>query len=186
MFSKLSISLAAALALSAAASGCRARKPNPDQYRRSPRARGGGHGSAAHRRHSGECPLPARTRLARRPANRCPLHPGAWVAPMLARDEAKGRAASVGTHRSPAKRSSWRQVLQLPIRRTGATDGSNARVAVLGTGRMGGAFAHRLKAGGFQVLVWDRTKSKAEALGVGTSPIRPLMPHRMRMSWSAW
>ena len=41
------------------------------------------------------------------------------------------------------------------------------RVAVLGTGRMGGAFAHRLKAGGFQVSVWDRTKSKAEALDVG-------------------
>ena len=41
------------------------------------------------------------------------------------------------------------------------------RVAVLGTGRMGGAIAHRLKAGGFQVSVWDRTKSKAEALDVG-------------------
>ena len=41
------------------------------------------------------------------------------------------------------------------------------RVAVLGTGRMGGAIAHRLKAGGFQISVWDRTKSKAEALDVG-------------------
>ena len=41
------------------------------------------------------------------------------------------------------------------------------RVAVLGSGRMGGAIAHRLKAGGFQVSVWDRTKSKAEALDVG-------------------
>jgi 3-hydroxyisobutyrate dehydrogenase-like beta-hydroxyacid dehydrogenase len=41
------------------------------------------------------------------------------------------------------------------------------KVAVLGTGRMGGAIAHRLKAGGFQISVWDRTKSKAEALDVG-------------------
>ena len=41
------------------------------------------------------------------------------------------------------------------------------RVAVLGTGKMGGAIARRLKAGGFDVSVWDRTKSKAEALQVG-------------------
>ena len=41
------------------------------------------------------------------------------------------------------------------------------RVAVLGTGKMGGAIAQRLKTGGFEVSVWDRTKSKAEALQVG-------------------
>jgi 3-hydroxyisobutyrate dehydrogenase-like beta-hydroxyacid dehydrogenase len=41
------------------------------------------------------------------------------------------------------------------------------KVAVLGTGKMGGAIAQRLKTGGFDVLVWDRTKSKAEALQVG-------------------
>jgi 3-hydroxyisobutyrate dehydrogenase len=41
------------------------------------------------------------------------------------------------------------------------------RVAVLGTGKMGGAIARRLQTGGFQVSVWDRTRSKAEALGVG-------------------
>jgi 3-hydroxyisobutyrate dehydrogenase len=32
---------------------------------------------------------------------------------------------------------------------------------------MGGAIARRLNTGGFQVSVWDRTKSKAEALDVG-------------------
>jgi 3-hydroxyisobutyrate dehydrogenase/2-hydroxy-3-oxopropionate reductase len=32
---------------------------------------------------------------------------------------------------------------------------------------MGGAIARRLKSGGFDVSVWDRTKSTAEALGVG-------------------
>ena len=41
------------------------------------------------------------------------------------------------------------------------------RVAVLGTGKMGGAIARRLKKGGFDISVWDRTRSKAEALGVG-------------------
>lgn len=41
------------------------------------------------------------------------------------------------------------------------------KVAVLGTGKMGGAIARRLKSGGFDVSVWDRTKSKAESLQVG-------------------
>jgi len=41
------------------------------------------------------------------------------------------------------------------------------RVAVLGTGKMGGAIARRLETGGFQVSVWDRTRAKAEALNVG-------------------
>jgi len=41
------------------------------------------------------------------------------------------------------------------------------KVAVLGSGKMGGAIARRLKQGGFEVSVWDRTRSKAEALGVG-------------------
>jgi 3-hydroxyisobutyrate dehydrogenase-like beta-hydroxyacid dehydrogenase len=44
---------------------------------------------------------------------------------------------------------------------------AGARVAVLGTGRMGAAISERLKAGGFQVSVWDRTNAKAEALRVG-------------------
>jgi 3-hydroxyisobutyrate dehydrogenase-like beta-hydroxyacid dehydrogenase len=41
------------------------------------------------------------------------------------------------------------------------------KVAVLGSGKMGGAIARRLKEGGFEVSVWDRTRNKAEALGVG-------------------
>jgi 3-hydroxyisobutyrate dehydrogenase-like beta-hydroxyacid dehydrogenase len=41
------------------------------------------------------------------------------------------------------------------------------RVAVLGTGKMGGAIARRLEKGGLQVSVWDRTRSRAEALKVG-------------------
>ena len=41
------------------------------------------------------------------------------------------------------------------------------RVAVLGTGRMGGAIARRLAASGFDLTVWDRTPVKAQALNVG-------------------
>jgi 3-hydroxyisobutyrate dehydrogenase len=41
------------------------------------------------------------------------------------------------------------------------------KVAVLGSGKMGGAIARRLKKGGFEVSVWDRTRSKAEALAIG-------------------
>jgi 3-hydroxyisobutyrate dehydrogenase-like beta-hydroxyacid dehydrogenase len=41
------------------------------------------------------------------------------------------------------------------------------RVAVLGTGKMGTAIARRLAAEGFEVTVWNRTRSRAEAVGVG-------------------
>jgi 3-hydroxyisobutyrate dehydrogenase-like beta-hydroxyacid dehydrogenase len=40
-------------------------------------------------------------------------------------------------------------------------------VAVLGTGRMGGAIARRLNASGFELTLWNRTKEKADALQVG-------------------
>lgn len=40
-------------------------------------------------------------------------------------------------------------------------------VAVLGTGRMGGAIARRLASSGFDLTVWDRTPAKAQALNVG-------------------
>src|SRR2546427_4583504 len=40
-------------------------------------------------------------------------------------------------------------------------------VAVLGTGRMGGAIARRLAASGLDLTVWDRTTAKAQVLNVG-------------------
>jgi len=40
-------------------------------------------------------------------------------------------------------------------------------IAILGTGKMGGAMARRLAASGFEVVVWNRTREKAEQLGVG-------------------
>ena len=41
------------------------------------------------------------------------------------------------------------------------------KVAVLGTGRMGGAIARRLAASGLDLTVWDRTPAKANSLNVG-------------------
>ena len=41
------------------------------------------------------------------------------------------------------------------------------KVAVLGTGRMGGAIARRLAGLGFDLVLWNRTRAKAESLQVG-------------------
>ena len=43
----------------------------------------------------------------------------------------------------------------------------NPRVAVLGTGRMGSAIARRLADTGVELVVWNRTRSRAEAVGAG-------------------
>jgi 3-hydroxyisobutyrate dehydrogenase-like beta-hydroxyacid dehydrogenase len=42
------------------------------------------------------------------------------------------------------------------------------RIAILGTGKMGSAIAARLSASGFEVVLWNRTRSRAESLGLGT------------------
>jgi 3-hydroxyisobutyrate dehydrogenase-like beta-hydroxyacid dehydrogenase len=41
------------------------------------------------------------------------------------------------------------------------------RVAILGTGKMGGAMARHLSESGHQLTLWNRTRSRAEALGLG-------------------
>jgi 3-hydroxyisobutyrate dehydrogenase-like beta-hydroxyacid dehydrogenase len=41
------------------------------------------------------------------------------------------------------------------------------RVAILGTGKMGGAIARRLNEMGHELTLWNRTRSRAEALGLG-------------------
>ncbi len=46
-------------------------------------------------------------------------------------------------------------------------------VAVLGTGRMGGAIARRLKESGYELTLWDRTKERAERLNVGAVALTP-------------
>jgi 3-hydroxyisobutyrate dehydrogenase-like beta-hydroxyacid dehydrogenase len=45
---------------------------------------------------------------------------------------------------------------------------STPRIAILGTGKMGSAIAGRLADGGFDLILWNRTRERAEALGIGT------------------
>ncbi|MEA2683381.1 MAG: hypothetical protein QOK05_1709 [Chloroflexota bacterium] len=47
------------------------------------------------------------------------------------------------------------------------------KVAVLGTGKMGGAVARRLATMGHDLTTWNRTREKAEALGVGIVAATP-------------
>lgn len=47
------------------------------------------------------------------------------------------------------------------------------RVAILGTGKMGGAMARRLKSAGHELTLWNRTRERAEALGVGKVAATP-------------
>jgi 3-hydroxyisobutyrate dehydrogenase-like beta-hydroxyacid dehydrogenase len=46
-------------------------------------------------------------------------------------------------------------------------------VAILGTGKMGGAMARRLAASGFNVVLWNRTRDKADQLHVGRVAATP-------------
>jgi 3-hydroxyisobutyrate dehydrogenase-like beta-hydroxyacid dehydrogenase len=46
-------------------------------------------------------------------------------------------------------------------------------VAILGTGKMGGAIAQRLNAEGHDLTLWNRTRQRAEALGLGRVAANP-------------
>ena len=47
------------------------------------------------------------------------------------------------------------------------------RVTILGTGKMGGAMARRLSESGHDLTLWNRTRERAEALGVGQVATTP-------------
>jgi 3-hydroxyisobutyrate dehydrogenase-like beta-hydroxyacid dehydrogenase len=47
------------------------------------------------------------------------------------------------------------------------------RVAILGTGKMGAAMANRLGSQGHQLKLWNRTRSRAEAVGAGEVAATP-------------
>jgi 3-hydroxyisobutyrate dehydrogenase-like beta-hydroxyacid dehydrogenase len=53
-----------------------------------------------------------------------------------------------------------------PSPNSGAKD--TPRIAILGTGKMGSAIAARLADSGFELTLWNRTRARAEALGLGT------------------
>jgi len=42
------------------------------------------------------------------------------------------------------------------------------RIAIIGTGKMGAAIAARIAGAGFEPMLWNRTRSRAEALEIGT------------------
>ena len=44
----------------------------------------------------------------------------------------------------------------------------STRVAILGTGRMGSAIARRLAETGIELVLWNRTRTRAEGVGAGT------------------
>jgi len=47
------------------------------------------------------------------------------------------------------------------------------RVAILGTGKMGGAISRRLDSQGHNLMLWNRTRQRAEALGIGEVAATP-------------
>ena len=47
------------------------------------------------------------------------------------------------------------------------------RVAILGTGKMGAAMAKRLASQGHELTLWNRTRSRAESVGVGNVAVTP-------------
>jgi 3-hydroxyisobutyrate dehydrogenase len=47
------------------------------------------------------------------------------------------------------------------------------KIAILGTGKMGGAMARRLAASGFDLTLWNRTAAKARELGIGRVAATP-------------
>lgn len=47
------------------------------------------------------------------------------------------------------------------------------RVAILGTGKMGAAMAKRLASQGHELTLWNRTRSRAESVGVGSVAATP-------------
>ena len=49
----------------------------------------------------------------------------------------------------------------------------SARVAVLGTGRMGSAIARRLADTGIELVLWNRTRPRAQSVGAGTVVATP-------------
>jgi 3-hydroxyisobutyrate dehydrogenase/2-hydroxy-3-oxopropionate reductase len=77
-------------------------------------------------------------------------------------------------HRGP---SSGAEHIHLP-RTSVAAAASRSRVAILGTGKMGSAIAGRLAEAGFELTLWNRTKERALALGIGRVVDSPALATR--------
>jgi 3-hydroxyisobutyrate dehydrogenase-like beta-hydroxyacid dehydrogenase len=53
------------------------------------------------------------------------------------------------------------------------SDITQTHVAILGTGKMGGAMARRLNSAGYDLILWNRTRERAEKLGIGKVAATP-------------
>jgi len=53
------------------------------------------------------------------------------------------------------------------------SDITQTHVAILGTGKMGGAMARRLNSAGYDLILWNRTRQRAEKLGIGKVAATP-------------
>ena len=77
-------------------------------------------------------------------------------------------ATTLGTHLGPVSGLTHvHLVRENAAARTGRSSDS-PRIAVLGTGKMGSAIAGRIAGAGFELTLWNRTRSRAEALDIGT------------------
>lgn len=70
---------------------------------------------------------------------------------------------STSIHRGPIS-----GVKHIHLHRVGEAEAApRPRVAILGTGKMGSAIAGRLSGAGFELTLWNRTRERAVALGLG-------------------
>src|ERR1035437_5648868 len=75
---------------------------------------------------------------------------------------------TLGTHLGPVSGQTHVHLLrENAAARTGRSADLPA-VALLGTGKMGAAIAGRIAGAGFELTLWNRTRSRAEALEIGT------------------
>jgi 3-hydroxyisobutyrate dehydrogenase-like beta-hydroxyacid dehydrogenase len=70
--------------------------------------------------------------------------------------------------RTPSAARPEARANKIHIARADRSSPGDTTIAILGTGKMGAAIAARLSESGFQVMLWNRTRSRAEALGLGT------------------
>ena len=77
-------------------------------------------------------------------------------------------------HRGP---NSGAEHIHLP-RTSDAVAAPRSRIAILGTGKMGSAIAARLAQAGFELTLWNRTKERAVALGIGRVADSPALATR--------
>jgi 3-hydroxyisobutyrate dehydrogenase-like beta-hydroxyacid dehydrogenase len=73
----------------------------------------------------------------------------------------------LGAHRGPVSGKTHIHLLRESATVRAARSAGLPRIAILGVGQMNNAIAGRLRAGGFEVTLWDKNRSHADAPGIG-------------------